>query len=72
MTGNEGVKKRPHLIPGASRSSLALMIVEGTTQTCLSVGKYASSNGFPGRPGLHGSNQNIRYSVTKVSIDRKT
>jgi len=22
---------------------------------------YASSNGLPGRPGLHGSNQNIRY-----------
>ena len=54
-------KKRPHLILGASRSGLAVIHVEGTTQPCLSAGKYASSNGLPGRPGLHGSNQNIRY-----------
>ena len=62
MFGNKGVKKkRPHLIHRASRSGLALMIVEGTIQICPSVEKYASSNRLPGRPGLHGSNQNIRY-----------
>ncbi len=61
MFGNKEVKKRPHLIHRASRSGLALSIVEGTIEICPSVEKYASSNRLPGRPGLHGSNQNISY-----------